>query len=690
MAHHAQNLTLEVFAFPGFPASQSVIPAEARLADGPAPKFGDTNSWDLAALGISPSERSNLAVFHFTEFPGDWNYLARTFLMLLINPMDEKLLASGLHQPEKIPKLKSLKHYFYALRKVKDWAMAHGKTADLTTWTRADLEDYYGWAQQNYAQHLVYGSEQLFALIDRLGPALPWYFLFDVPKGTVRFASGDIKTRPVEPEDFWSLIHSCWTYIDVFAPDILQAQKETTAQRQRFEQLPRVSDHAEVRRLLEEHFHRDDAFFPLHCSSRGPGTQGDINWEGISRLVDFRTVAGTTIVNPHLTARYRIAQDALKRGVPTRYGTIDHKPVQVARQDGTTGPWCPGFDSTSVNFEVTKLRAACFLFISALSMMRLSEICGLTCGSLTTYYGAPALKGTVHKHQAATGKPSYWWISDPVAKAIAVAEAVSGGSGLLFRSPKYSDKTMDYQDEIHRFIAWVNDVGHDRGLRKIADPHISAHRLRRTMAIITASQPDGEIALGITLKHNATRALANSVTSGYGAPSVAWERELGLEKDRAAAAELISDWSKQRNGHLDVRGPGAHRYRALLGAVETTAAGKASTGDDRMLRELLRDEASGITLGTLNHCLGDPSKAECLTGVDDEAKKAGPIMAACSPTRCRNSVITDEHLPVWLAEEKELKNLLLDRRMAELHRHQLEHQLKDVQRVTQPGHNEQK
>src|SRR5699024_8537012 len=165
------------------------------------------------------------------------------------------------------------------------------------------------------------------------------------------------------------------------------------------------------------------------------------------------------------------------------------------------------------------------------------------------------------------------------------------------------------------------------------------------------------------------------------------ERELGLEKDSAAAAELISDWSKHRSGHLEVRGPGAHRYHELLDTVETKTTGKASMGDDRMLRELLRDEASGLTLGTLNHCLGDPSKADCLAGVSDEAKKAGPIMAACSPTRCRNSVSTNEHLPVWLSEEDELKKLLRDRRMADTHRAQLEHQLKDVQRVTRPSRN---
>lgn len=688
MVQHAQKLTLEVIKFRGFPDSQPVLPIEARLDAGPAPRFGDTHSWDLTALGKSPSERANIAVFHFVDLPEDWNYLVRSFLMVLLNPMDDNLVAAGLYRPEKIPKLKSLRHYFYAIRKIQEWATSRNKTAELTTWVRTDLEDYYAWVRQNYADHLVYGSEQVFTLIDHMGPALPWYFTFEVPKGTTRFSRTEIKTKPIEPQDFWSLVHACWTYIDVFAPDILQAQHEIADQRKRFDELPVISNPKEFRQHLEKHFHRPDAFIPLHCSNRGPGTQGEINWEGISRILDFRNLHGTSAVSPHMAARHQLVLEALERGVPTRYGTIKHQAVTVKGTDGRAQQWCLGFDDTYVAFEATKLRAACFIFIAAMSMMRLSEVSGLQCGALTTYYGAPAVKSKVYKHQRGTGLPGYWWVSEPVAKAVNVAEKLVREQGLLFRSSKYQNKIMDHKEEIQRFIDWVNTVGAQRGLRKIADPNISAHRLRRTMAIITAAQPDGEIALGITLKHNATRALANSVTSGYGAPSVAWERELGQEKDSATAAELIADWSKHRQGQLEVRGPGAHQYLQLLDSVERKNSLKASRGDQRMLRELLRDDASGITLGTLNHCLGDPEKAQCLKGLDDQAKQAGPIMAACSPTRCRNSVITDEHLTVWLAEEDELKKLLQDRRMADTHRAQLEHQLKDIQRVTQTSRNE--
>jgi Erythromycin esterase len=75
------------------------------------------------------------------------------------------------------------------------------------------------------------------------------------------------------------------------------------------------------------------------------------------------------------------------------------------------------------------------------------------------------------------------------------------------------------------FDGWVNGNSPENGLQPIPATHLAPHMFRRTMAVITANEPDGEIALGITLKHNAIRALANITTSGYGAPTPEWANE---------------------------------------------------------------------------------------------------------------------------------------------------------------------
>jgi hypothetical protein len=44
--------------------------------------------------------------------------------------------------------------------------------------------------------------------------------------------------------------------------------------------------------------------------------------------------------------------------------------------------------------------------------------------------------------------------------------------------------------------------------------------------------------------------------------------------------------------------------------------------------------------------------------------------------------VTDEHAPVWVAEERDLVAKLRDRSMASHNREQLEAELKDVRKIT--------
>jgi hypothetical protein len=55
----------------------------------------------------------------------------------------------------------------------------------------------------------------------------------------------------------------------------------------------------------------------------------------------------------------------------------------------------------------------------------------------------------------------------------------------------------------------------------------------------------------------------------------------------------------------------------------------------------------------------------------------------CQPSTCRNSVITDQHLPIWQHEEADLAQKLKDKKMAAVHRQRLETQLVDVRRITE-------
>jgi len=55
--------------------------------------------------------------------------------------------------------------------------------------------------------------------------------------------------------------------------------------------------------------------------------------------------------------------------------------------DGSSGPWHPGLDSAAVAREWLALRNAAFVLVIGLSMMRDSEIHGITKGSFIEHYG---------------------------------------------------------------------------------------------------------------------------------------------------------------------------------------------------------------------------------------------------------------------------------------------------------------
>jgi hypothetical protein len=182
---------------------------------------------------------------------------------------------------------------------------------------------------------------------------------------------------------------------------------------------------------------------------------------------------------------------------------------------------------------------------------------------------------------------------------------------------------FDQYEQIRSFVAWVNGHSSHNGLETIPTTALAPHMFR-TMAVITANEPDGEIALGITLKHNAARALANATTSGYAAPTPEWAKEFEHHAKEAAAGELVADWAEHAQGERAARGPGATTFVNGLAHVTDRANTTVAVGNERMLRNLLRDEFSTIRLGTLNHCLGDPSKALCLEGASAAVKAGGP------------------------------------------------------------------
>lgn len=91
---------------------------------------------------------------------------------------------------------------------------------------------------------------------------------------------------------------------------------------------------------------------------------------------------------------------------------------------------------------------------------------------------------------------------------------------------------------------------------------------------------------------------------------------------------------------------------------------QAQIADERLQVSLLRDEFADLHLGTVNHCLWQPSTAECQKQLPVERRGEAPLIGACQPAKCRNSVLTRSHAPIWLAEEGDLREVLARQKLS--------------------------
>ncbi|MFH9424269.1 hypothetical protein [Streptomyces sp. NPDC017529] len=113
-------------------------------------------------------------------------------------------------------------------------------------------------------------------------------------------------------------------------------------------------------------------------------------------------------------------------------------------------------------------------------------------------------------------------------------------------------------------------------------------------------------------------------------------------------------------------GPGAGRLREAFADIrhqagQLRATHQARHGDTRVEHDLLRRTRVSIRFGTLNHCTmndDDPTGAKCLEDAVVPAGHQGPLIDRCRPSRCANSVIAPEHLPIWRTEHTSLDQLL--------------------------------
>jgi hypothetical protein len=673
---------------------EPVLQAVKLLKDVRTPCFGEAHMWDLNASPRNANSSPQAHVIRFAAANADWDLRAREIAMAMLNPSHPGLRAVGLFLPNTPNAISTVKKALGAYRRIGRWAVAKGLPDDLSRWRPKDLNRYLkslnGRDEATHIQALRYLYKYRQVLTGGGLAFEPWAGESAATIAKV-MPRQKVTTKPIPPEVWWPLLRAAWTYIDVFSHDLIRARDQWESREDSPASHEPVPDYGQ---LLSEWLLNPANRVPLHteehhasASRLTAGGTGTVHWGILSRMAsDGRTRMLFAGNSKKSQARRQQVMAVVQEGRTAPVNLVN--PARhIVRSDGTSAPWIIDVSAVQLRNELVQLRTACYIFVAALSMLRDSELQGILRDSIVQHFGSPAIRSRKFKKDRHHSEQK-WWIIQPVAQAIAVAEVLSHHPDRVFASSRATDPekaAIGICNDIKGFIRRVNCTAEARGLQHIPPSKVTPQMFRRSMAIVVRAEPDGELALGLTLKHAVIRGLSNATTAGYGAPDEKWAKELRNELEDQVAAKLVPLWTRFKDGEPVASGVGAKRFVEKLERVnqeyEKSAELRASIGDSRMLRNLLRDEFSNIRLGPLNHCLGVLQDAICTGGLGQNVPAEAIRPNLCQPTLCRNSVVTTDHKPMWLAGMEDLTRQLKDRKMAKPHRAQLEAELADARRV---------
>ncbi|MBM0274025.1 hypothetical protein JM949_00385 [Micromonospora sp. STR1s_6] len=666
-----------------------VIQSHPLLAGAAVPRFGDTVGWDLNdVVHKAPHHpRSALRVL-LHDLPGRWNLLARELAMLWLNPGHPAVLAAGVHLRTDPLSAMTVTQRVAQLRPLAAFGAERRLPADLCEWNDDDLKAYVVIRQQTCEPGTICNVVHVIKALHRLRAALTGGGLADDPwpgRSPNAVANQPIvaplRTPAIPPQTWFPLIRNCSTYINVFAADIARASAYCDDLQTRL-----VTDIGGDQRLNV--WLADPATtVPMRRARPGEGGGSVAHLSVIARIIGV----GPTFFRPgkpHGQSR-RDALAGLIADGRCHPGLLPDL-AMVTRPDGSRGPWHDSLGPRQIAIERVMLRNACFVFTAALSMMRESELRMITKDAVVDYYGCPAVRSVRQKLDPDL-PVKHWWITEPVAHAIALAGQLSRHGELTFASVTGARAGEGFASiaAIVDFINHINRWRHFSGLEEIPDGKVTPHMFRRTMAMLTRDFPGSEIAVGMQLKHVATRALANRVTGSYMDTDPSWAQHLDTAISDRRFDRLTELFNADTSGQPIGYGPGADRLREAFSTVraqaeQLRATGQARRGDIRVEHDLLRRTRISIRFGKLNHCTmndDDPAGAKCLEDAITPAGHRGPLLDRCQPARCANSIIATEHIPIWTAERSSLHRLLDSGTLAANHRRRIESELTEVDHV---------
>jgi hypothetical protein len=637
-----------------FRDDEPVIQSHPTLEGGEAPLFGDTDCWDLnGVLRRAPNMQAAGMRVWLRGLSPQWNLTARELAMIWLNSRHPAVLAHGLHLPAGPLSPVTVAQRVGHLRALAAFGAARQLPAELADWSDDEFKDYIRQRCETGEVGSALGHCHVIKTLHRFRRALadggldrdPWP---GVSTNAVvnQPIVPDLKTPVIPPETWFPLVRAAWTYIDVFATDILPAVADWRSVQASARHMSNPDGERRLRGWLADPGNK----IPLHPRGASPKR---VNWSLLSWLIGVAPAKAVLFDPKSRPGRERralverLAADRGQVGLPTKL-------TQVTRPDGSRGPWHEALTPLDLWLECVILRNASYCFVAALSMMRDCEIRDITKGSVVEHISSPAVKSTKRKLDADL-PTKHWWIIAPVAQAIDIAAQLALHDELAFASvsPRHHGEGFVSGQAIKTFIAHVNRTRHVTGLAEIPAGKVTPHMFRRTMAMLTRDYPGSEIAVGMQLKHTAARALANRTTQGYMDHDPSWARHLDNAIAERRFERLKDLFDADGRGESIGYGPGADRMREAFTAVrhkaaELRATYRAKRGDIRVEHDLLRRTRFSIRFGKLNHCTmndDDTTGAKCIEDAIVPEGRRGPLLDRCQPSRCANSIIAPSTCP---------------------------------------------
>lgn len=624
-------------------------------------RYGD-DAWYLWPMANKPTA-AKLKI-DFTTVPACYQETARRIIWSTINqrtPMDALMRTSSIRDRLSAGTIPLI---FHGLRTFLTWLHSRGIT-ELNAVTSDDFRDYAdevsGRDSGRHSKHqLLFGVTRIWLLSTYLPSsdqlARPTWEDISSPDDSLETVLGpapsyaENATAPVHPQSMSALFSAALRFVEVFGPDILAATADKNAMQN---SIQARFDPAQRQRLTGY----------LSDIERSGGTLPG------TRMTGRRTKDKTKELT--LAAEYLAATLGLSLGMVSH---LKHYPLRAGAPMPTeiTGhvdgnPWCDAIDYYEVPLLRHYLMTACFIVVAYLSGMRAEECRALArgcCAPANPEPGTPdhyEIRGISFKDArdengntipGGREREHPWLAVEPVAKAIAMAEAVHDGPYVFTdahfrtRAGGATDRAISAElagDCVRGFVKWWNThcakVGRPHEVIP-ADPSgaITPSRFRRTLAWFIYRRPGGRVALGLQYGH-----LRAYTSDGYGSRISHSVREVFAAEEALAAADTLHDAAQRIEADEHVSGPAAARYINGARTFQRDFGGTFLTlGQMSALR---RNPALRIydNSDRALACVYDQATALCHVGKrGSRDQKRTPDTTRCRDT-CTNAARTDSH-----------------------------------------------